>query len=109
MVCLIFGAFLQVTETMRRDILTKNERIAELDTSLAEQKNSYEAKLKAVTQKLETSLSQKKLQLQESEANYQEQVDALKKELKVQIPHHACLTSCHQPHVFSSPLKACRC
>lgn len=68
---------------MRRDILTKNERIAELEASMTDQKNSYETKLQNLTHKLETSVTQKTIQLQDSEAAYQEQVEALKKELKV--------------------------
>eukprot|EP00892_Ulva_mutabilis_P000632 jgi/Ulvmu1/1056/UM105_0014.1 len=75
-------AAFEVTETMRRDILTKNDRIAELESSLADQKASYEAQLRQVTQKMEAGISQKNLQLQELEGNYQEQVDSLKKELK---------------------------
>lgn len=70
---------------MRREILTKNDRIAELETSLTDQKTSYETKLRNVTQKMETGISQKNFQLQEVEGNYQEQVESLKKELKVRV------------------------
>lgn len=68
---------------MRRDILTKNERIAELEASITDQRNSYETKLQNLTHQMETGLTQKRIQLQDSEANYQEQLEALKKELKV--------------------------
>lgn len=70
---------------MRREILTKNDRIAELEASLTDQKTSYETKLRNVTQKMETGISQKNFQLQEVEGNYQEQVESLKKELKVRV------------------------
>lgn len=73
----------QVTESMRRDIHAKNERIVSLENSLETQRTRYEAELQAVTQKLEENTGDHMLATQHMEANFQDQIESLTQKLKV--------------------------
>jgi hypothetical protein len=68
---------------MCRDIHTKNERIAFLESRMEEQKKSYEAELMTLWQKMDDGVAEKQMQMQHMEANLQDQVDMLTQKLKV--------------------------
>lgn len=75
----------QVTESMRRDIHTKNEKIVALEISLESQKTRYEAELLAVRQRLEDNAGEHQLETQHMEANFQDQTESLTQKLKVHL------------------------
>ena len=72
---------MQVTESMRRDIFIKNEKLAELQTELARQETAATAKLEAQKSELEEKLGQQESAAQEAEDKLQGEVDSLTREL----------------------------
>ena len=70
---------------MRRDIHTKNEKIAALENALEAQQTQYETDILAVRQKLEDNTAENRLEMQHMEANFQDQIDSLTQKLKVRL------------------------
>lgn len=66
---------------MRRDIFAKNERIAELQATLASQEATFSAKLDTQKVELEEKLAQQESSAQEAEDKLQGEVDSLTREL----------------------------
>jgi predicted nucleic acid-binding Zn-ribbon protein len=82
---------MQVTESMRRDIHVKNEKIAKLEDAIEAQKARYEAELLALRQKLEGNAADHQMQAQHMEANFQDQMESLTQKLKVRQIAPVCI------------------
>ena len=71
----------QVTEYMRREILAKTTKIGQLENAFETQKKDYEAKLKALKQRLESSEASSQLRFDEMESEYLTKLDAATEDL----------------------------
>jgi hypothetical protein len=78
---LIASLCIQVTESMRRDIFTKNEKIGELQAALSDQAASFDIQMQTQCAALEDKLTQEQRAAQETEEKLREEVEGLTKEL----------------------------